>query len=69
MNIRLLALLGLVIGFASPTFAQQKETADQEIRQVADSLARQLDEAWNKNDAAAAAALYTEDGVHASIYN
>ena len=58
----LIALAGLVIGFIVPTFAQQKDTGDQELRQVADSLARKLDEAWNNNDAAAAAALYTEDG-------
>jgi uncharacterized protein (TIGR02246 family) len=69
MKIRsLIALAGLVIGFTVPTFAQQKDTGDQELRQVADSLARKLDEAWNNNDAAAAAALYTEDGVHASFY-
>jgi len=64
----LIALVGLAISFASPASAQQKNTGDQELRQVADSLARKLDEAWNNNDAAAAAALYTEDGVHASFY-
>jgi uncharacterized protein (TIGR02246 family) len=69
MKMRLIAAIaGLAIGFALSAFAQQKETGDQEIRQVADSLARKLDAAWNKNDAAAAAALYTEDGVHASYY-
>src|SRR5271165_182834 len=58
MKIRLaVALLGLATSLTVPTLAQQKETADQEIRQVADSLARKLDEAWNNNDAAAAAAL------------
>ena len=62
------ALVGLAIGFVLPTFAQQKDTSDQELHQMADSLARKLDEAWNNNDAAAAAALYTEDGVHASYY-
>src|ERR1700683_3035214 len=64
----LIALVGLAISFASLASAQQKNTGDQELQQVADSLARQLDEAWNNNDAAAAAALYTEDGVHASFY-
>jgi uncharacterized protein (TIGR02246 family) len=64
----LLTLAGLAISFALPTFAQQKDAVDQEPRQVADSLARKLDEAWNNNDAVAAAALYTEDGVHASFY-
>ena len=64
----LLPLLCSVITFASPVSAQQKNTSDQELRQVADGLARKLDEAWNNNDAAAAAALYTDDGVHASFY-
>jgi len=69
MKMRLaVALVGLAIGFAVPAIAQQTNTVDPQLRQVADSLARKLDEAWNNNDAAAAAALYTEDGVHASIY-
>jgi ketosteroid isomerase-like protein len=64
----LLTLVCSVISFASPVSAQQKNTSDQELRQVADGLARKLDGAWNNNDAAAAAALYTDDGVHASFY-
>lgn len=62
------ALAGLAISFVLPSFAQQKEMGDQQPREVADTVARKLDEAWNNNDAAAAAALYTEDGVHASFY-
>jgi uncharacterized protein (TIGR02246 family) len=64
----LLPLVCSVITFASPVSAQQQNTSDQELRQVADGLARKLDEAWNNNDAAAAAALYADDGVHASFY-
>ena len=58
-----------------PTFAQQKDTAEPRIVQqrdllgVADALkvfgelSQKLDEAYNKNDAAAVAALFTEDAV------
>ena len=64
MNIRLLgALIGLAIGFALPTFAQQKYTSDPQLRQAVDVLTRKTDEAYNNGDAAAMAALYTEDAV------
>ena len=76
MKIRtLLALVGLAIGFALPTYAQQKDPADPPIVQQRDLLGvaeaigefgdlhRKLDEAYDKNDAAAVAALFTEDGL------
>ena len=76
MKIRLIvALVGLAISFAVPTFAQQKDTADPRIVQQRDllgvpdalevfgELSQKLDEAYNKNDAAAVAALFTEDAV------
>ena len=76
MKIRsVVTLVGLAIGFALPTFAQQKDTADPRIVQQRDLLGlpkaldefgeinRGLDEAYNKNDAAAAAALFTEDAL------
>jgi ketosteroid isomerase-like protein len=64
MKIRLVvALVGLAISFALPAFAQQKDAADPQIRQQIDALAKKLDEAFNDNDAAAAAALFTEDGI------
>jgi uncharacterized protein (TIGR02246 family) len=64
MKIRLVvALVGLVIGFTAPTFAQQKETLDAQAVKKADPLAGKYDEAENSNDAAAVAALYTEDAV------
>jgi uncharacterized protein (TIGR02246 family) len=58
-----------------PTFAQQKDTAEPRIVQqrdllgVADALkvfgelSQKLDEAYNKNDAAAVAALFTQNGL------
>jgi ketosteroid isomerase-like protein len=60
----LLALVGLVIGFTVPALAQQKEsTPDPQLRQQLVAFAKKYDEAFNNNDAAAAAALYTEDAV------
>jgi hypothetical protein len=44
----LLTLAGFAISFVLPTFAQQKDGVDQEQRQVADSLAIKLDEAWTR---------------------
>jgi ketosteroid isomerase-like protein len=65
MKIRLLllGLVGLAISFALPTFAQQTNTPDPQLRQMIDALAKKYAEAVNKNDAAAVAALYAEDGV------
>jgi ketosteroid isomerase-like protein len=75
MKIRLLALVGLAISFALPTFAQQKDSVDPRIVQQRDLLGvpnalaefdvlgMKEDEAYNKNDAGAVAALFTEDGV------
>jgi ketosteroid isomerase-like protein len=66
MKIRLLlALVGLAIGFALPTFAQQTNTpgSDPQIIEQLDALGKKFSEAWNNNDAAALAAFYTEDAV------
>ncbi len=76
MKIRsLLTLVGLAVSFALPTFAQQKDTGGSRIVQqrnllgvpdaVAefDELHHKLEEAYNKNDAAAVVALFTEDAV------
>ena len=76
MKIRsVVTLIGLAISFALPTFAQQKDTADPRIVQQRDLLGvakavdesgelhRKLDEAYNKNDAAAVAALFTKDAL------
>jgi ketosteroid isomerase-like protein len=57
------ALVGLAISFALPALAQQKDTLDPQLRQVADALSKKFDEAYDNNDAAAVAALFTEDAV------
>jgi uncharacterized protein (TIGR02246 family) len=64
MKIRLVvALVGLAIGFAAPAFAQQKDAADPQIRQQIDALTKKYIDAVDNNDAAALAALFTEDAV------
>jgi hypothetical protein len=65
MKMRLLtALVGLAISFALPTLAQQKEpTLSEQDRQQLGALGKKMDEANNNNDAAAVAALFTEDVV------
>jgi len=64
MKIRLLgALVGLAISFALPTFAQQNKTVDPQIIEQIIAVGKKYDEAENNNDAAALAALFTEDAV------
>ena len=64
MKIRyLLALVGLAISFAVPTFAQQKDTVDPQIIEQLAALPKKFAAAFNNNDGAAVAALYTEDAV------
>ena len=76
MKTRLLgALVGLAITFILPAFSQQKDTADTRVVQQRDLLGvpkaidefgelhQALDEAYNKNDAAAVAAFFTEDAL------
>jgi len=53
----------LAISFALPTFAQQTDTPDPQLRQEIVALTKKFDDAMNNNDAAARAALYTEDAV------
>ena len=61
MKIRLaVALVGLAINFALPTFAQQTNTPDPQLRQkLVDVIAKHAD-AINKNDAAA---CFTQNAV------
>jgi uncharacterized protein (TIGR02246 family) len=60
----LLALVGLAISFAFPIFAQQKAaTLSEQDRQQLGALHKKWDEAENNNDAAALAALFTEDAA------
>ena len=56
-------IAGLVIGFAVPAFAQQKETVDPQLAEQLGALSKKSGEAFNSNDAAAVAALYTEDAI------
>ena len=76
MKRRLLPILGgFAIGCVLAVFAQQTYSADARIGQQRDLLGvphaldefgdinRALDDAYNRNDAAAAAALFTEDAV------
>jgi hypothetical protein len=52
--------MGLAISFAVPAFAQQKDTI---ISQIDEQIVKKFDEAFNNRDAAAVAALYTEDAI------
>jgi uncharacterized protein (TIGR02246 family) len=64
MKIRfLLALVGLAISFALPTFAQQTNTPDPELRQRLIARIKTHTDALEKDDAAAVAANFTEDGI------
>jgi ketosteroid isomerase-like protein len=53
----------VAISFALPTFAQQEDTVDPQSRQELEAVDAKLDQAIDKNDAAAAAALFTEDAI------
>jgi ketosteroid isomerase-like protein len=64
MNTRyLLALVGLAIIFTLPAFAQEKDTVDPKIAEQLSALSKKTDESYNNGDAAALAALYTEDAL------
>jgi uncharacterized protein (TIGR02246 family) len=64
MKIRLLAtLVGLAISFALPTFAQQTNAPDPQTSEKILAIGKAYEEAENNNDAAAIAALFTEDAV------
>ena len=58
------ALVGLAISFALPTFAQQTNTPDPQLRQRLVEVIEKHRGAMNNNDAAAAAACFTEDAVY-----
>jgi uncharacterized protein (TIGR02246 family) len=59
----LITVAGLAIGFAVPTFAQQTNTPDPQLRQRLVTLIKNYDEVFNKNDAPALAVFFTEDAV------
>jgi uncharacterized protein (TIGR02246 family) len=62
-------LIGLAMGFALPTFAQQQNTIDAKIEQQIRILAMNYDAAINKHDAAAIAALYAQDAVWVTYHD
>ena len=54
----------MAISFAVPTFAQQRDLLGvPDALEIFGQISQKLDESYNNNDAAAAAALFTEDGV------
>jgi ketosteroid isomerase-like protein len=64
MKFRLgVALVGLAISFALPTFAQQTKTPHPQLREQLLALDKKFDDAFANGDAATIAALYTEDAV------
>ena len=64
MKIRLLITVAeLAIAFTVPTFAQQTNTPDPQLRQRLVALIKNYDEVFNKNDAPALAVFFTEDAV------
>jgi ketosteroid isomerase-like protein len=60
-----LIVAGLAIGFALPTFAQEQKTVDPQVRQQIEATLLKYNEAVNKHDAVAIAALFTEDALQA----
>jgi ketosteroid isomerase-like protein len=59
----LFAFVGCVFSFVLPIFAQQPNTPDPQLRRQLLALAKKFEEAWNNNDAAALAALFTKDAI------
>jgi ketosteroid isomerase-like protein len=64
MKVRsLFALVELVVGFVVRIFAQQTSTPDPQLREQLLALSKKIDNAFDNNDAAAMAPLYTDDAV------
>jgi uncharacterized protein (TIGR02246 family) len=59
----LLTLAGFAIGFVLPALAQEQNTVDPEVRQQIEAVHMKFVEAQNKGDAAAIAALFTQDAI------
>jgi uncharacterized protein (TIGR02246 family) len=57
------ALVGLMISFAPPAFAQQNNKVDAEATQQVRAFASNYDVAFNRQDAITVAGLYAEDAV------
>ena len=60
----ILAIAGLTIGFSVRALAQEKEPSltEQDREQIV-AVGKKNDEAWSKSDAAALAALFTDDAI------
>jgi ketosteroid isomerase-like protein len=56
-------LVVLAISFAVPSFAQEQNTVDPEVRQQIEEAYKKLHDAYNNHDVAATAALFTQDAV------
>ena len=64
MKVRLVvALVGLAISFALPTFSQQIGAPDPQLREKLIAAIKKHTDALDKNDAAAVAANLTENGI------
>ena len=63
----IIALVGAAIGFVLPTFAQQTNTPDPQLREALATLLKKMDDGFVNSDAAALAALYTDDAVHVTF--
>jgi ketosteroid isomerase-like protein len=64
MKMRLLVTVAeFAIGFVLPVLAQEQNMVDPEVRQQIEAVLKMREEAINKNDAAAVAALYTQDAA------
>ena len=61
-----IVLLWLAISFAFPTFAQEQNAVDPEMRQQIEAIYNKRVDALSKQDAAAVAAFFTQD---ASLVN
>jgi uncharacterized protein (TIGR02246 family) len=57
-------LVEFAVSCALPTFAQQTNTPNPQLRQRLLAVIEKHADAMNKNDAAAAAALFTEDAIY-----
>ena len=69
MNTRLLlAITAFVIGFVQPNFAQNNDTVDPKIAEEIRALTSKYDEAFNKNDATALGAFFSEDAVFSGLH-
>jgi uncharacterized protein (TIGR02246 family) len=64
MKLRLVpAIAGLAICVVLPAIAEEQNAVDPEVRQQIEAVLTKYEDAYNKNDAAAIAALYTADAA------